>query len=583
MAPRSRSVPTPIARSVVPSFLHHLPNTMRFHSALLTTGAIVLSWLALSPALATAQSPAPAVRLDAPACTPAAPRAPNERWTTWGGDVRNSRAGVRATRASNDSLVVRWALRVGDVANVRAQATVANHRVYVTSEGGSVWALDTERGCQWWRASVGVPVRTSAVVLTNARGAAQLLFVGDVMGRVHALDANTGATKWTQRVDAHPTAIVTGTPQLHDGVLYVGVSSYESAMPLQPSYSCCTFRGSVVALDAHTGTQRWKTHTISEPLVTSGKSASNADVRGPAGAAVWSTPTIDVQRRRLYVGTGNDYSTPQSTRSDAVIALDLATGAVVWSRQFTTNDGYNVSCDVPGKYNCPEADGPDHDIGQPPILIDRPGGGRALLVGAKSGILRAIDPDRDGATLWEYTVGPGGKLGGLHWGSATDGQLVFAAFGGQIIKSVPDSSAPGGMRLVADPGKGGGLVALDVRTGALRWRAAAPVCRQRPGCSPAQSAAVTVANGIVWSGALDGHLRGYDARTGRVVWDEDLVRDYPAVNGGVARGGSLDVGGPVVVGRSLYVGAGYGLYGAIPGNVFVAYTRATRATGSANR
>lgn len=551
-------------------------------SRLLTALVTVLPGLTLSPAPGAAQSAAPASGLDAPACTRTTPRAPGARWTTWGGDVRNTRAGTPAGRPSRDSLVVRWALHLGDVANVRAQATVANDRVYLTSEGGSVWALDAEHGCQWWRAKLDAPLRTSAVVLTDTLGTARLLFVGDATGHVRALDASTGATRWNVRVGDHPTAIVTGTPQLHAGVLYVGVSSYESAMALQPTYACCTFRGSVVALDAESGAQRWKTSTIETPLATSGTSKSNAEVKGPAGAAVWSTPTIDVQRRRLYVGTGNDYSAPQSTRSDAVLALDLATGGVVWSRQFTANDGYNVSCDMPGKYNCPAADGPDHDIGQPPILVDRPGGGRALLVGAKSGVLRAIDPDRDGATLWEYVVGPGGKLGGLHWGSATDGRLVFAAYGGQVTRLMPDSTAPGGMRLVADPDSGGGLVALDVRTGALRWRAAPPVCRQRPGCSPAQSAAVTVADGIVWSGALDGHLRGYDARTGQVVWDEDLVRDFPAVNGGVARGGSLDVGGAVVVERSLYVGAGYGQYGAIPGNVFVAYTRAARAGGRAS-
>lgn len=530
------------------------------------------------------QSTAPTMaRLDAPPCTHVAARGTPERWALWGGTASNTRAGTRAPRAAADSLAVRWALRVGDVANVRAQAAVANGRVYVTSEGGSVWALDAERGCQWWRAAVGVPVRTSAVVMADARGVPELLFVGDATGHVRALDAATGAIRWSVRVDAHPTAIVTGTPQLHRGVLYVGVSSYESAMPLQPGYACCTFRGSVVALDARTGAQRWKTFTIDEPLLTTGKSRSKADVHGPAGAAVWSTPTIDEQRGRLYVGTGNDYSAPQSTRSDAVLALDLATGAVQWSRQFTTGDGYNVSCDVPGKYNCPAADGPDFDIGQPPILVAVGGGRRALLVGAKSGVMRAIDPDRDGSILWEYRVGPGGKLGGLHWGSATDGRLVFAAYGGQLTKPVADSTAPGGMRLVADPSVGGGLVALDVRTGSLVWRAAAPVCSTRPGCSPAQSAAVTVANGIVWSGALDGHLRGYDARTGRVVWDEDLVRDFPVTNGGSARGGSLDVGGPIVVGRSLYVGAGYGLYGAIPGNVFVAFDRAVRRAPAITR
>lgn len=404
-----------------------------------------------------------------------------------------------------------------------------------------------------------------------------MLYVGDATGQVRAIDAATGTQRWVTRVDPHMTAIVTGTPQLHGGVLYVGVSSYESAMPLQPKYACCSFRGSVLALDAATGRHLWQTYTIDETPTVTGTSKSGADVRGPSGAAVWSTPTIDERLGRLYVGTGNNYSEPQSARSDAVIAMDLKTGKIVWSKQFTANDGYNVSCDVPGKYNCPSSDGPDADVGQPPMLITLPRGGRALLVGAKSGILRSLDPDRDGAQRWEYRVGPGGKLGGLHWGSATDGSRVFAAYGGQLTDPVVDSAAPGGFRLVANPKVGGGLVAINVSTGALLWRAPAPICDATAGCSPAQSAAITVADGVVWSGALDGHLRGYDAATGRVRWDENTRRTYSAVNGS-ASGGSIDVAGPVVVGATLFVGSGYAMYGGMPGNVLLAYTRGTRAT-----
>lgn len=538
--------------------------------------ALCGSTLAMTLPLA-AQRPATAATGDAPACEGAASaaRAP-ERWTVWGRDVRNARGEGFVSRAAQDSLVLRWALHMGEVTNVRSQPAVVNGRVYVSSENGSVWALDAERGCQWWRVGLRVPLRTSVVAAVDAAGAAHTLYLGDATGRVQALDAATGAVRWSVKVDPHPTAIVTGAPQLHEGVLYVGVSSYESAIALQPTYACCTFRGSVVALDARTGEPRWKTYTIDETPVASGKSPSGAEVRGPAGAAVWSTPTIDVSRRRLYVGTGNNYSDPQSARSDAVIAMDLATGAIVWSRQFTARDGYNVSCDVPGKYNCPAADGPDADIGQPPMLVDLPGGGRALMVGAKSGWLRSLDPDADGALRWEYLVGPGGKLGGLHWGSATDGRRVYAAYGGQITVPVKDTTVPGGMRLQASPTAGGGLVALDVRSGRLIWRAPAPVCGGRAGCSPAQSAAVTVANGVVWSGALDGHVRAYDAATGRVVWDEDTGREFTTRNGPVARGGSIDVGGPVVVGGSVYVGSGYGLYGGMPGNVLLAYSRIAR-------
>lgn len=498
-------------------------------------------------------------------------------WTRWGGDVRNTRtvATSPGSPRGRDSLSLRWALRVGDVANVRGQPAVAAGRMYVASESGSLWALDVATGCQWWRVSVGAPLRTSVVAALDSQGRAHTLYVGDAAGHVRAINAANGAERWMARVDSHPTAIVTGTPQLHGGVLYVGVSSYESAMPLQPQYACCSFRGSVLALDAATGRRLWKTYTIDETPTVSGKSKSGAEVRGPSGAAVWSTPTVDERLGRLYVGTGNNYSAPQSARSDAVIAMNLKTGAIVWSKQFTTNDGYNVSCDVPGKYNCPASDGPDADIGQPPMLVTLAGGRRALVVGAKSGVLRALDPDRAGVVLWEYTVGPGGKLGGLHWGSATDGRRVFAAYGGQEIESVADSTVPGGVRMVANAKSGGGLVAVDVRSGALLWRAPAPLCGSRAGCSPAQSAAVTVADGVVWSGALDGHLRGYDAATGRVVWDEDTARPFDTVNG-AAQGGSIDVGGPVIAGSVVIVGSGYGMYGGMPGNVLLVFSRSAR-------
>lgn len=536
----------------------------------------------LAAVFAAVSRPAAAqsTRDDAPACsaTRTRPTASADSWTRWGGDVRNTRAtGVPSgtARGTRDSLSLRWALWVGDVANVRSQPAVAAGRMYVASESGNLWALDLASGCQWWRVAVGVPLRTSVVAAVDAQGRAQTLYVGDGTGQIRAINAANGTQRWAARVDSHPTAIVTGTPQLHAGVVYVGVSSYESAMPLQPQYACCTFRGSVVALDAATGRQLWKTYTIDETPTASGKSKSGADVLGPSGAAVWSTPTVDERLGRLYVGTGNNYSAPQSGRSDAVIAMDLKTGAIIWSKQFTANDGYNVSCDVPGKYNCPSSDGPDADIGQPPMLVSLGGGARALLVGAKSGVLRALDPDRNGAVRWEYTVGPGGKLGGLHWGSATDGRRVFAAYGGQQIDPVADSTVPGGIRLVANPKSGGGLVAVDVRTGALLWRAPAPICAARAGCSPAQSAAVTIADGVVWSGALDGHLRGYDATTGRVLWDEDTARPYTAVNG-AARGGSMDVAGPVVTGSSLIVGSGYGLYGAMSGNVVLVFSRSAR-------
>ncbi|MEP7000941.1 MAG: PQQ-binding-like beta-propeller repeat protein [bacterium] len=504
-------------------------------------------------------------------------RAPSSRaqWTRWGGDVHNTRIVANSadalTAADLPKLTLRWSYNLGAIANARSQVAVASGRVFAGSEAGTVAALDLESGCSVWTVQLTQTVRTSLVLDVDGTGAPKTVYFGDVGANLHALDAATGATRWSVHVDDHTAALITGAPQLYRGVLYVGVSSYESLLPLQPTYPCCSFRGSVVAVDATTGKVLWKTYTIDVAAAPTTTSKSGAALQGPSGAAVWSTPSVDEKLDRIYFGTGNNYSEPTTNRSDAIVALDRRTGAVVWSKQFAKADGYNLSCDVPGKYNCPASDGPDHDFGQAPILVTLSNGQRALVVGQKAGVLRALDPDHDGAVLWERTLGPGGRLGGLHWGSASDGRRVYAAYGGQTIDPVADSTAPGGYRLVANSKAGGGLFAVDALNGSVVWSAKPPVCDARPGCSPAQSAAVTVGNGLVFSGALDGHIRAYDANTGRVVWNEDTAVAFTAVNGGAAHGGSLDGGGPVLVGRNVIFGSGYALNGGMAGNVLLVF------------
>ncbi|MEO8622919.1 MAG: PQQ-binding-like beta-propeller repeat protein [bacterium] len=512
------------------------------------------------------------------ACSAATLRkAPSSRaqWTRWGGDVHNTRIVAKSADALTTSdfpkLTLRWSYNLGAITNARSQVAVAGGRVFTGSEAGTVAALDLESGCSVWTVQHSLPVRSSLVLDVDASGAPKTVYFGDLGANLLALDAATGATRWSVHVDDHTAAIITGAPQLYGGVLYVGVSSYESLLPLQPKYACCSFRGSVVAVDAATGKILWKAYTIDVAATPTTTSKTGAALQGPSGAAVWSTPSVDEKLDRIYFGTGNNYSEPTTNRSDAIIALDRKTGALVWSKQFAKADGYNLSCDVPGKYNCPASDGPDHDFGQPPILITLSNGQRALVVGQKAGVLRALDPDRDGAVLWERTLGPGGRLGGLHWGSASDGRRVYAAYGGQTIDPVADTTVPGGYRLVANPQAGGGLFAVDALTGSVVWSARPPVCDARPGCSPAQSAAVTAANGFVLSGALDGHMRAYDANTGHVVWNVNTAVAFSAVNGGAAHGGSLDGGGPVVVGRNVIFGSGYALNGAMGGNVLLVF------------
>jgi polyvinyl alcohol dehydrogenase (cytochrome) len=505
-------------------------------------------------------------------CTPRLQ--PEMRWAQWGNDERNTRfasaPGLSAAQVSR--LRLRWAWGLGEVVNARSQPVVVGGTVYVASENGQLAALDATTGCALWTMKAEAPLRSGIVAAVGSDGAASTVFVGDLAGSVTAFDATTGSKRWRVRVDPHFAAIVTGTPQLADGVLYVPVSSYESALPASPGYACCTFRGSVVAMDAETGKVKWQARTIADTVRVTGKATGGATSKGPSGAAVWSTPTIDRKAGMLYVGTGNNYSDPPTSTSDAVLAIEMATGRVAWTRQFAAGDAYNLSCDLPGKPNCPMSEGPDADIGQPPMLVDLGRGERLLLVGQKSGHVHAIDPDRQGAVRWSTKVGEGGKLGGLHWGSATDGRRVYVALGGQGLITIPDSTLREGFRLEADPVKGGGLFALDVRTGRVLWKVAPAACSARPRCSPAQSAPVSGFPGVVLSGSLDGHLRAYSTDKGRVLWDVDTAREFDATNGGRVRGGSIDVAGPVIAGGMVFVMSGYGLYGAMPGNVLLAFS-----------
>ena len=125
--------------------------------------------------------------------------------------------------------------------------------------------------------------------------------------------------------------------------------------------------------------------------------------------------------------------------------------------------------------------------------------------------------------------------------------------------------------MMLDPNSGGGLYALDLKTGAVVVAHPHPGCRTTPGCSPAQSAATTAIPGIVFSGGLDGHLRASDAKTGRIVWDTDAIRAFTTVNDVEAKGGSLDGSGAVIVDGTVFVQSGYLFAGHTPGNVLLAF------------
>jgi polyvinyl alcohol dehydrogenase (cytochrome) len=494
-------------------------------------------------------------------------------WNGWGANISNTRfqdttkAGLSSADVPN--LKLRWAFAFPGDLIANAQPTIVGGRVFVGSAGGVVYSLDISTGCIEWFFNAGSPVRAAITVgrIRTPLGIREFAFAGDGSGTAYAIDALNGQVLWKTRVDPFPLARITGSPVLYQNRLYIPVTSGEEAAASSPDYECCRFRGSVVALDATTGKQVWKTFTIDQPAVRTKRNKAGTQLWGPSGATVWSSPAIDERRHALYVTTGNNYSDPSSTMSDAFVAMDLRSGKILWFRQMTPADAYISACRLLDKTNCPDSNGPDFDFASSPILVNLPGGRRALIAGQKSGVVHALDPDRDGAILWQVRVGHGGSAGGVQWGSAADESNVYVALSdlGRITLSYSAFTD-------ADSKRGGGMFALRLESGAKTWYTAPPACGTRPRCSPAQMAAVSAIPGVVFSGSLDGHMRAYSTSDGSIIWDYDTVRAYEAVNGVSGRGGSVDGPGPAIGEGTVVFGSGSHTAGGIPGNVLLAFS-----------
>jgi polyvinyl alcohol dehydrogenase (cytochrome) len=489
------------------------------------------------------------------------------QWNGWSPSPGNTRyqspgaAGLNVNQVRR--LKLKWAYGFeGDVVAF-AQPTVLGSYLFVGSASGMVQALSTDSGCVRWTFQATGPVRSAILVVPLADR--RLLLFGDQVGWFYSLDAESGRLLWKKRPEAHESVRLTGAPAAYNGNVFVPVSSWEENRTTNPDYACCTSRGSIVAFRIKDGSQVWKTYTIPEKPKLTGKSRAGVEQWGPSGASVWGSPTLDVKRSILYATTGDNFSSPATNMSDSVLALDLATGRILWAKQTTPGDVWTSGCNARG--DCP---GPDHDYGSSVLLEKLDGGREILLAGQKSGVVYALDPDKKGEILWQVRVAKGGINGGVQWGMASDGQKVYAATSDVVRGGAnPDKTDPRPLPL--DPKQGGGLTALRIATGEKAWYVPPAACGPKLGCSPAQSAALTVIPGVVFSGSLDGHLRAYSTEEGTVLWDFDTVRDYSTVNGVRANGGALNGPGPVVVGGMLFVNSGYGRNAGLAGNVLLAF------------
>jgi polyvinyl alcohol dehydrogenase (cytochrome) len=494
-------------------------------------------------------------------------------WNGWGGNDHNTRFQDRGTAgftaAQVPRLKVRWAFGFPGDLDANAQPSISGGRVFVGSQGGKVYALSAETGCIHWFFEARAAVRGAITIgqLTTGNGPAYAAFFGDLGGNVYALNATTGALLWTMRADPHALARIVGSVVFHAGRVYVPVASAEETAGAPSTYECCRFRGSVSALNAATGKLIWKTFTIAEEAQPTTKNAIGTQLWGPSGAGVWSSPAIDARRNVLYATTGDNYSAPATSTSDAFVAMDLDSGKVLWWKQMTAGDAWNTACRLPDKTNCPDPTAPDFDFSSPPILVTLASGRRALVAGQKSGMVHAVDPDDQGKILWQARAGTGGTLGGVQWGSAADGSNIYVALSDIVRTAIPNSLGTN-----ADPKAGGGMFAFRLETGERVWYTPPPGCGNRARCSPAQSAAVSAIPGVVFSGSVDGHLRAYSTADGSILWDFDSVGPYKTVNEVPARGGSFDGPGPAIAGGMLLVNSGYARAGGMPGNVLLAFS-----------
>jgi polyvinyl alcohol dehydrogenase (cytochrome) len=457
-------------------------------------------------------------------------------------------------------LKLKWAFGFAGVSSARAQPAVMGGRVFVASESGDVFALDATTGCTYWtyHAQAGIRTAISVGPYTSAAGSSgYAVYVADGGATAYAIDAATGREIWSRKVDTHPYAKSTGSVTVHDGRVYVPTAGVgEEGQGGSSRYPCCTFRGSVTALDANTGSVVWKSFAIADEPKSRGTNKDGVPLWGPAGAGIWAAPTVDPARRAIYVATGNGYADPPVPTIDAVLAFDMDTGAIRWVNQPIADDVWAGGCRAggPENPNCPAKLGPDHDFSASPMLVKRSDGRDILIVQQKSGMAYGFDPDKQGALVWQYRTSPGGGMGG-QWGAAADERRAYFSVNGTA------GQTPGGMR------------AVTIDTGEEVWskEATEKLCGTERGCSAAQGAAVTAIPGIVFAGSMDGGFRAYAADDGTLVWQFDTNREFETANGVAARGGAIDGPGAVVAGGMVYVNSGYVSLIGRPGNVLLAF------------
>lgn len=496
----------------------------------------------------------------------ATPWLPVPSWNGWGNDLANTRfqsiSGARLAADQVPQLKLKWAFGLPAGGETSGQPSIFSWRVFFGDYNSFVYSLDDQTGCVYWSFHADAQIRTAALVAPIKHGPepSWAVFFGDKKANLYALDARTGELLWKRNLERRLLSHVTAAPVFYKGQLYVGLAGSEEIVSSDPHYPCCTYRGSLTALDANTGAVIWKTYTIPEAPHPTKTNSLGTQLWAPAGASIWAAPTIDSKLNAIYVATGNAFTAPAAKTSDSLMAFDLKTGKVLWSYQGYANDASPGGCAGPGAKGeqCPKNPGPDWDFGDSPILKTLSNGKRILVCAHKGGTVIAVDPDRRGAVLWTADLSAGRDITQpiqvqILWGGAADDQNVYY-----------DTQA-------------GTVAAVRLTDGKVLWNVPMTPSTAHPGVGgrprKGLEAAVTVIPGVVFAGGWDGVLHALFTTDGHEIWSFDTAREFTTVNGIEARGGSLGAPGPVIAGGMLFVGSGYvGTGNGMPGNVLLAFS-----------
>jgi polyvinyl alcohol dehydrogenase (cytochrome) len=481
---------------------------------------------------------------------------------------RQSSAQAGLKTADFAQLELAWAVAFPQTPSMRSQPVVAGNTIFIAAaDAGRVYALDSQSGCVKWQFESPYPLRSS-LSYGEIEKSNPVIALGDSVAAVLLIDAISGKQLWRTDIRQHETNRITGAPIIYKNRIFAPLSSVEINYAALDTYECCKAQGAVVALDLQTGKQLWVGHTM-PPATKQKLNRVGAQLWGPSGAPIWSTPAIDEKRNVLYVGTGENNSLPATETSDAIVAFDLDTGERKWAFQATKKDIWSYACR--NGANCDFGDQAviaDHDFGGSVMIVKRKDGRDLLVAGQKSGTVWALDPDRNGALVWSQKIGVGGGNGGVHWGTATDGTRVFAPMNDRAPSPELPLSGPG-------------LHALDIESGKTLWsRKAEGDCsgdrKQRYSACDTRvgfSSAPLVVDGAVVQGSQDGILRVFDATSGATLWTFDTMRKFDTVNHVEGNGGAIDSSPYVAANGTLFVVSGYARFGEAPGNVLLAFRR----------